>query len=65
MGGCPIEEGGDGIGFAGGVDLRYWKDRIRHLAELEKDLGRPPVAGRDYPTPQQMKLAEEFAKKNR
>lgn len=63
-GGCPVESGGDGTGFAGGVDIRYWNDRRRHLKDLEKDLGRKPIAGIDYPTDEQMKLAEDFAKKN-
>lgn len=48
----------------GGVDIRYWKDRRRHLKNLEMSLGRQPIAGVDYPTDEQMRLAQEFAKKN-
>ena len=60
MGGGPIESGGDGTGFAGGISLDYWEGMIRNLPLLRTWLEREPVAGFDYPTGEQMEKAKLF-----
>lgn len=62
MGGGPIESGGDGTGFAGGISLDYWEGMIRNLPILRQWLNRDPVAGLDYPTKEQIEKAKLFAR---
>lgn len=62
MGGGPLEHGGDGTGFAGGIELNYWVEMIKNLPVLRSWLGREPIAGQDYPTAEQMEKARLFAK---
>jgi hypothetical protein len=64
-GGGSIESGGDGTGWAGGVDVRYWEARIANLRELAAWIGHEPVEGRDYPSREQMNKARSFYRARR
>ncbi len=60
MGGGSYEEGGDGTGFAGGVDLYYWEERLKNFSALRRSIGSEPIEGQDYPSPLQMEKARNY-----